>query len=560
MKKTTEKDLTILALKHGNEIYNAARTLYTVMPISFQECFEKVLAYVTNNDNETVINAGEIKALEDKTYDERSYEVIALRDVSCITETSKQKILQMIEKKEISSDILKKIKTLRTLKKKLASNHFAFYISLYDKKQTTYEELKNTYRDSYSKDRLKRDFLSYISNTQIDKRKQSKRYTVSRDLDKEVYYETEEGRLARIKGYIYKKYMKKGMVDVNFKAYDVLKEGVYVKPMKLINQAIPKAKEPMKLLIASLFEGIKECEMIIDRDFKTAYDEIYNNHQDTDGDKASNYSCMSGNGTEAENFYGLIDGCYVVRWQTKDGEQVGRCIMYEWEGKRHFIRIYGKYEYHRTMINMLEAQMKEGDIFGRNKTLEGIKLKTQMDWETPTMYLDGNNYGLKEEDNEWFLVANKYDTDCKTTSGDTLADLLDCTSVCEHCGRRRPNDDGTWVNDCFYCCESCAYKDGWETCERCGEWMDEDDGIKTDSGERYCCENCARNAGYGYDSFYTEWVPDEDLGPTDDGEYNTTREGAAEYYNIDVNQVRWDCVNSCWGKTEEQEQTENDGE
>lgn len=560
MKKITEKDLTILALKHGDEIYNAARTLYTTMPITFQECFEKVLAYITNNDNEMLINAGEVKALEDKTEKERSYDIIALRDVSCMSDLSKKKILQMIGKEKINNDTAKKIKTLRSLKKKLASNHFAFYISLYDKKQVTYEELKTIYRDSYSKDRLKRNFLSYISNTQIDKRRQPKRYTVSRDLDKEVYYETEEGRLARIKGYIYKDYMKKRMADKYFKAYDVLKEGIYVKPMKLINQAIPKAKEPMKMLIASLFEGIKECEMIIDRDFKTAYDEIYNNHQDTDGDKASNYSCMSGNGTEAENFYSLIDGCYVVRWQTKDGEQVGRCIMYEWERKRHFIRIYGKYEYHRTMINMLEAEMKEGDIFGRDKKLDGIKLKTKMDWDTSVMYLDGNKYGLKEEDGEWFLVADKYSTDCKTTYGETLEDLAEGTSVCEHCGRRRPSDDGVWIYDNFYCCDECAYNDGWTTCERCGEWIREEDGITTDTGERYCHESCARNAGYGYDSYYCEWVPDEDLGPTEDGEYSTTKEGAAEYYCVDVSDIEWDCDNNCWKNGYKQEETKNDGE
>lgn len=547
MKKITEKDLTVLALKHGYEIYDTARKLYTVMPISFHECYEKVLAYVTNNDNEMLINADKIKALEDKTVAEREFETMALKEVSCIPEISKKKILQVFGEEEINSDILKKIKTLRTLKKKLVTNHFGFYISLYDKKQVSYEELKTIYRDSYSKDRLKRDFLSYISNTQIDKRRQSKRYTVSRDLDKDVYYETEEGRLARIKGYIYKDYMKKGMADKYFKAYDVLKEGVYVKPMKLINQAIPKAKEPMKMLIASLFEGIKECEMIIDRDFKTAYDEVYNNHQDTDGDKASNYSCMSGNGTEAENFYGLIDGCYVVRWQTKDGEQVGRCIMYEWDGKRHFIRIYGKYEYHRTMINILEAQMKEGDIFGRDKILEGIKLKTKMDWDTPTMYLDGNRYGLKEEDGEWFLVAGKYDTDCKTTSGETLAELAEGTSVCEHCGRRRPNDDGTWVYDNFYCCDSCAYDDGWTTCERCGEWLGEEDGITTSTGERYCCKSCARNAGYDYDTYNESWESKDDLAETEDEKYYTTQEGAAEYYQVGIDSIEYE--NGYWVNT-----------
>jgi hypothetical protein len=211
------------------------------------------------------------------------------------------------------------------------------------------------------------------------------------------------------------------------------------------------------------------------------------------------------------------------------------------------------------MINMLEAQMKEGDIFGRDKILEGIKLKTTMNWDTPTMYLDGNRYGLKEEDGEWFLVTGKYDTDCKTTSGETLAELAEGTSVCEHCGRRRPSDDGVWIYDSFYCCESCAYDDGWTTCERCGEWLGEEDGITTDSGERYCHESCARNAGYEYDTYNESWELKDDLAETDDEKYYTTQEGAAEYYQVGIDSIEYE--NGYWVNTfKSKEQTENDGE
>ena len=548
------KELVKLQLEYGQEIYETARVFYSMMPWSYIETHGKILEYITNKQVKTVFDA-ECKLKED--------EISSYREIGALSQKTKQMLKELTIDEKIKGSTLKRLKSLKTARKKNIMDNLSFYCFLYSPMtETSYENLKNQYRDSASKERLKRNFLRYIQYTQIDKRKQPKRYTVSRDLDKEVFYETEDGRLARIKGYLYKKYMKKGKVDIYMKAYDTLKEGIYAKPMKVINQALPKAREEVKLLLASLFEGIKECEMIIDRDFKKAYRPTYNLHQDTDGDKASNYSCMSGNGEAAENFYGMIPGCYVVRWQTKDGEQVGRCIMYEWEGKRHFIRIYGRYEYHRTMINMLEAQMKEGDLFGRDKKLEGIKLPTNMDEDTEMMYLDGNRYGLKYEEETWYLVADKYDTDCKTTSGDTLETVMYDTSECEKCGRRRSNDDGIWINDCFYCCSDCARDDGYIECERCGRWEHEEDAIYVDNNW-YCDSECAERAGYGYDSFNDEWTDDNDLGYTEDKEYYTTREGAANFYDVNESDIEWCCENACWINTckqEEKDETENEEE
>lgn len=551
----TDAEMIKITAKYGEEIYGAAKLLYTTMPWTFLSAFVKVIEYVTNPTINSVFEASDEMLYETEPWAKYSF----LKEIGSKDEYIRNMIENAISCEKEQNFTIKRIKALKTLKKKSNLNNFVFYTKIYGNKNDTYEELKHQYRDTGSKQKLKEEFLNYIKYTNIDKqRKQSKRYTVSRDLDKDVYYETTEGRLAKIKGYLFKKYQKKCKIDYFNKAHDVIPEGIIVKPMKLINKAMPKAGEGMKLLLASLFEGLKECHMVIDTDFNKAYSPYYTSHQDTDGDKASNYSCMSGEGDRAQYFYGKIHGCKVVRWELADGEQVGRCLMYEWNGRRHFIRIYGRYEYHRTMINMLEAQMKEGDLFGRNIKINDIKLKTDMDWDTEAMYLDGNYYGLRNEGDDWYMVADKYDTDCKTTSGETLESLVEDMSTCERCGRRRANGDGIWIEDYFYCDSECAEEDGWRCCERCGEWVHEDDAIWVEGVGYYCCAECANRAGYYFDNYNNEWKDQDDLGETDDGRYYTTREGAADYYGVDEDEVEWDSNNGWWKRPEQEQQTKGE--
>lgn len=558
MKNTnyTNIDKIKIALEYKQEIWDAARTLYTSLPISYLTAFGKVIKYVTEKDKQSIFEIS-----DDCMDDLNDYETCNLAK-TLIGQEGKiaDELKDALKCNKIEYFTKKRIKTLKTIKKKSYLGNFNFYTQVYTKNNKTFEELRDEYKNNDKKTMLKYEFLNYIRFMDIEKKKQSKKYSVSRDLDKDVYYETVEGRLAKIKKWQFKKYIKKGIIGYNFKALEGIPEGIYVKPMKLINKTIPSAQENFKLLIASCFEGIKECHMVIDTDFKTAYDPYYNNHQDTDGDKASNYSCMSGEGKRAQEFYGKINGCKVVRWETKDGEQVGRCIMYEWNGKRHFIRIYGRFEYHRTMINMLEAQMNEGDLFGRNKAIEDIKLSTNMNYDTNTMYLDGNRYGLKDEGGNFYMVADKYDCDCKTTGGDSLESLLEDSATCEHCGRRSSTDDGIWINDYFYCDAECAEADGWRCCERCGEWEHEDDSIYVEGAGYYCCETCARNAGYDYDDYNNEWTDAGNLGETADGRYRTTQAGAADYYNVDEDQVEWniDHWENLEEKTAEHKGVEND--
>ena len=188
-----------------------------------------------------------------------------------------------------------------------------------------------------------------------------------------------------------------------------------------------------------------------------------------------------------------------------------------------------------------------------------------MDWDTQVMYLDGNRYGIKEEDGKFYMVADKYDCDCKTTSGDSLESLMEESSVCERCGSRVANDEGIWVHDYFYCDAECAENDGWRCCERCGEWEHENDSIYIEGVGYYCCEGCARSAGYEYDNYNNEWIESDELGLTDDGRYNTTKYGAASYYDVEEEEVEWDCDNSCWKRPAQEEiknenENENNGE
>lgn len=369
-------------------------------------------------------------------------------------------------------------------------------------------------------------FISSTQWTQENHRKQSQRYTVSRDEDRPVYYTSMEGRLAKLPCYKFKKYVKSGLVswDDERRASAVFTDGIFVKIGRYIEKNYPKWPMETKEMLQKAFEEIKPCHMVIDRDFKKAYDPIYNNHQDTDGDKASNYSCMSGRGPEAQEFYGGIHGCSVVRFETEDGKQVGRCIMYEYKGQRHFIRIYGLYDYHRTMINLLQNEMKPNDLFGRNEYIDGMELETDWDWDTHLMYLDGNHYGYREvtkadnPDKPKFVVSTNYDCDCKTTNEGTIGDDDDDYYICDHCGHRVHSDDAFFVDDYVFCCTDCAHEDGWYACDQCGEWTHEDDGFWIDDNF-YCDSDCARADGNEKCLFCGEWHSKDDMLDVGDEDY-----------------------------------------
>lgn len=369
-------------------------------------------------------------------------------------------------------------------------------------------------------------FIEATQNTQERYRRKPQRYSVSYDEDKPVFYTSMEGRLAKLPYYKFKKYVKEGKIqeDGERRAREVIPDGTFVRVGKYIERNYPKWPMITKEALQRAFEEIKPCHMVIDRNFEKAYNPIYNDHQDTDGDKASNYSCMSGRGPEAQEFYGGIHGCSVVRFETEDGKQVGRCIMYEYKGQRHFIRIYGLYDYHRTMINLLQNEMKPNDLFGRNECIDGMELETDWDWDTHLMYLDGNHYGYREvtkadnPDNPKYVVSTNYDCDCKTTNEGTIGDDDDDYYVCDHCGHRVHSDDAFFVDDYVFCCTDCAHEDGWYACDYCGEWEHEDNGFWIDDNF-YCDSDCARADGNEKCLFCGEWHSKDDILDVGDGDY-----------------------------------------
>lgn len=368
-------------------------------------------------------------------------------------------------------------------------------------------------------------FIGATQYTQERYRRKPQRYTVSYDEDKPVFYTSMEGRLAKLPYYKYKKYVKNGKIELGGerRAKEVITDGVFVKVGKYIEKNYPKWPMQTKEMLQKAFEEIKPCHMVIDRDFKKAYDPIYNNHQDTDGDKASNYSCMSGRGTKAQEFYGGIHGCSVVRFETEDGKQVGRCIMYEYNGQRHFIRIYGEYDYHRTMLNLLQNQMKPDDLFGRGETISGMRLSTDWTDDTPNMYLDGENYGWIREahtDSEnYIVVADDYDNGGKSTSDGTIGEEEDEYYNCDCCGHRVHQDNAYYCGDYVYCSIDCAHEEGWYECDRCGEWTSDDDGFWTDSDHFYCDEDCAELDGWRRCENCGEWSDGDDMIEPESGTY-----------------------------------------
>jgi len=375
---------------------------------------------------------------------------------------------------------------------------------------------------------LRTAFLTVTKYTETNHRKKSQRYTVSRDLDKDAFYISAKGRLAKLPLYKINKYIKQGLMVEDhgeLRAKDEIPDGQYVKVGSYLQKYFPKVPKEKREQLQKSFEEIRPCHMVIDTDFKKAYDPIYNNYQDTDGDRASNYSCMSGYGEYAQQFYGGIHGCKIVRWETDKGDQVGRCIMYEYNGQRHFVRIYGLYEYHRTMINLLTNEMKENDLFGRGYSIKDLELETDWTDETKSMYLDGP-YGVRrvsreDEQGTWYtkykVVERGWDFDCKSTSHDTLDYEEDSYYTCEHCGERVHEDDVWWAGDNTYCSEECANNDGWYRCHWCDEWEYQDDGIFIDE-YFYCCDACARREGYELCENCGEWGDKERMIEID-GEY-----------------------------------------
>ena len=261
--------------------------------------------------------------------------------------------------------------------------------------------------------------------------------------------------------------------------------------------------------LSDLLDGGHELEMVIDTDFESAYSPDYDSGAHNIEDLVTSQSCMSCRGDEAQEFYGGIEGCKVARF-LKDGEDVGRCIVYEYNGIRHFIRIYCQDEYQRDCLYTLKHNMREGDLFGRCEYIHGMELPTSWDSDTPNMYLDGNEYGVFVRDGKLWVGVD-YEWDCKSTSDGCISDEWENICYCANCGEiMSMNDDYICDKDDgrYYCCESCAEEAGLSQCEECGEWTS--DVVETEDGHYFCSSYCAKENGYVYTDSH-RWVDENDV-------------------------------------------------
>lgn len=365
------------------------------------------------------------------------------------------------------------------------------------------------------------------------------------DFQKYYYYIASDGRLAQVDRKNKHHLFHEKLIDLNTrKAYGVIDKygAMIIKHRRVIEEL--QVEKPncnrrtwldscAKNVLENAFDIQEPCTMIIDTNFKDAYDPSYRESGTTDGDLATAGSCMSCRGDNAQDFYGGIEGCKVARFVTESGLNVGRCIVYEYEGKRHFVRIYGKFMYHRTMLNLVNDNMKEGDVFGRNKKLDGMVLKTNWGYDTSSMYLDGNSYCLGVDGNGKFCVVDHTDKDIRNkynmydlestgdcTIGDVIEDDGDLIATCP-CGHRiYDGDDYVYIDgpEEYYCCAGCAERAGYRYCYSCNEWYDEEEGMSDENVGEWKCHDCLKHE-YNRCKHCGEYIFDKDDEVYDDEEY-----------------------------------------
>lgn len=106
-------------------------------------------------------------------------------------------------------------------------------------------------------------------------------------------------------------------------------------------------------------------------------------------------------------------------------------------------------------------------------------------------------------------------------------------NICRNCGERTREENGFWIDDCFYCCPSCAESDGACWCVDADEWgwkensyydsyegewyAYSDEGIYVDDGWYHDSET-AKRAGYRYASIDEKWAREDDIVVTPNGD------------------------------------------
>lgn len=370
-----------------------------------------------------------------------------------------------------------------------------------------------------------RDTLALMFIKFLDKRKCRGKGDVR--WEDRWFYIAHNGRLAFLcnsgkKKGEYQKYINLRIIDPKTRrACKQIDKGLFVKHRALIQKVLEFTPDAIcdenRQTLEECFDPAPDVKMIIDRDFEKAYSQLYRGYTTTDGDLATDASCMSRTADVAELFYGGIPCCKVARFEDMDGNQVGRCIVYDNGTNRHFIRVYGDAEYHRSMINAIKDEMRLGDKFGRNEEPLDILVETTWDDETPTMYVDGC-YGVCKDNGKYWFASNEYDIkEVNITDNRSLwAFMNDYT--CYNCEEAIVSEDDIMIIDGrTYCCEDCAREAGYVPCDYCGTWFYRDAGIcvhENIDGYRdtdyYCCEAHAKRDGCVQCTNCGDWIGEKD--------------------------------------------------
>lgn len=441
----------------------------------------------------------------------------------------------------LSNEDANEIPQSNLISDKVYQNAFRMVTKVQNKKTKLYKTTKgsicNNLRGGSNSSYCVMDFLLKLDDLQKLHGNKTQRY------EENFYYQTIDGELACIKpkhhtsgkawgellmrrGKIDKKTRRARVpIDGKPETYGIM--GTIVKHNRILEELKGQICDITKGVLSKAFDKTKECYMVIDKDFHTAYDEKYKDCASYAGDLCTSSSCMSDRGSEAQDFYGSIPCCKVVRFMTKEApcEQVGRCIVYYWKRKRHFIRVYGRREYLPRMYSDIKAFMRPGDLFGRNEYFDDLECLTSINGETSNMYLDGSYYGFIYDNNlDACIMCSKFNYDDvakkngitdymflamkETNDGTVNVEGYNCT--CEHCGERFNDDDDDAIicEAGCYCCSDCANKENVYYCDYHYDWEFSEQWVFFD-GHCYCDAKAAENAGYAYCDSCGEWENSE---------------------------------------------------
>ena len=122
-------------------------------------------------------------------------------------------------------------------------------------------------------------------------------------------------------------------------------------------------------------------------------------------------------------------------------------------------------------------------------------------------YFDQDNFSRSERSNlpEALIGRDYYCRDCVTNHG---------YSICEDCGEIVDENCTYWIeNEERLICEHCYETGNYTQCEHCGEYFctDDDYAVCTDDGYWFCCESCADREGYAWDEDNECWTDSDNI-------------------------------------------------